>query len=336
MKPTKPIDLIESLPMTDLVRIHNTLTANTVKKFENRTKAARRINDLLKCQKLWFEQAAAAAGVITTEEAEARIKEIQETEAKLADDGWGEPLPPGSKGRAAKLPIVKVTWRPDAQDESQDIVTGGHLPTAAPAPAAWERDDGLLDISTRRENPDPTDPIHEDEPTEQEQQAEQTRQEAEDEPGEDEHLAELVTNAERREAEQAQADRKPPQPLLTYLMVQVTTQECTDLGNKIATLLRRPVTIMDGRTQHTLEVIEPPAKKAAARENGMTVNQRKIIELCERPEGATGKELAEGCGWPSIAARATCQKLADRFGYTLTEKPKTAGRGISFYLTPET
>jgi hypothetical protein len=291
MKPTKPIDLIESLPMTDLVRIHNTLTANKVRKFENRTKAARRINDLLKGQKLWFEQAAAAAGVITTEEAEARIKEIQEMEAKLADDGWNDPLPPGSKGRGQAAP---------------------------------------------QENPDPTDPIHEDEPTEQEQQAEQTRQEAEDEPGEDEHLAELVANSERREAEQAQADRKPPQPLLTYLMVQVTTQECTDLGNKIATLLRRPVTIMDGRTQRTLEVIEPPARKPAARENGMTVNQRKIIELCERPEGATGKELAEGCGWPSIAARATCQKLADRFGYTLTEKPKTAGRGISFYLTPET
>ena len=38
-------------------------------------------------------------------------------------------------------------------------------------------------------------------------------------------------------------------------------------------------------------------------ERQMTASQRKIVELCSRPEGATGKELAEGCGWPSIAAR---------------------------------
>lgn len=315
MKTPQPIDLIESLPMTDLVRIHNALTANTVKKFENRTKAKRRINDLLKCQKLWFEQAAAAAGVITTEEAEARIKEIQETEAKLTDDGWNDPLPPGSKGRGAKLPIVKVTWTPDAPDESQDIATGGHLPTAAPVPAAWERDDGLLDISTRRENPDPTDPIHEDEPTEQEQQAEQTRQEAEDDDGVE--VSVRLTSRETR--------------LLRVVL--------TDTAGRFSEVLT--VSILD-KLKHATPVAETkPARPAKPRttnprENGMTVNQRKIIELCERPEGATGKELAEGCGWPSIAARATCQKLADRFGYTLTEKPKTAGRGISFYLTPET
>jgi hypothetical protein len=65
----------------------------------------------------------------------------------------------------------------------------------------------------------------------------------------------------------------------------------------------------------------------------MTASQRKIVELCSRPEGATGKELAEGCGWPSIAARVTCSKLAERFGYTLEESPKANGRGISFRLT---
>ena len=65
----------------------------------------------------------------------------------------------------------------------------------------------------------------------------------------------------------------------------------------------------------------------------MTASQRKIVELCSRPEGATGKELAEGCGWPSIAARATCQKIADRFGYILHESPKANGRGISFRMT---
>jgi hypothetical protein len=65
----------------------------------------------------------------------------------------------------------------------------------------------------------------------------------------------------------------------------------------------------------------------------MTPSERKIVELCSRPEGATGKELAEGCGWPSIAARGTCQKLADRFGYDLHEIPKADGRGISFRMT---
>jgi hypothetical protein len=69
------------------------------------------------------------------------------------------------------------------------------------------------------------------------------------------------------------------------------------------------------------------------RDRGMTPSQRTIIDLCSRPEGATGKELAEGCGWPSIAARATCQKLADRFGYDLHEIPKANGRGISFRMT---
>ena len=65
----------------------------------------------------------------------------------------------------------------------------------------------------------------------------------------------------------------------------------------------------------------------------MSVPQSKIVELCSRLEGATGKELAEGCGWPSIAARAICQKIADRFGYVLHESPRANGRGISFHLT---
>jgi hypothetical protein len=75
-----------------------------------------------------------------------------------------------------------------------------------------------------------------------------------------------------------------------------------------------------------------PGSTTKKREGGMTTSQRKIVELCSRPEGATGKELAEGCGWPSIAARATCQKLADRFGYGLHENPKSNGRGISFRM----
>ena len=75
--------------------------------------------------------------------------------------------------------------------------------------------------------------------------------------------------------------------------------------------------------------VAPGTKRARE----MSVSQRKIVDLCGRPEGATGKELAEGCGWPSIAARATCQKIADRFGYVLHERPKANGRGISFHLT---
>lgn len=54
----------------------------------------------------------------------------------------------------------------------------------------------------------------------------------------------------------------------------------------------------------------PPSGTAAPRERQMTPSQRTIVELCVRPEGATGKELAQGRGWPSIAARATCRKLA--------------------------
>jgi hypothetical protein len=74
------------------------------------------------------------------------------------------------------------------------------------------------------------------------------------------------------------------------------------------------------------------AGSQAPRERQMTASQKTIVDLCVRPQGATGKELAEGCGWPSIAARATCRKLADRFGYTLEESPKANGRGISFRM----
>jgi hypothetical protein len=70
----------------------------------------------------------------------------------------------------------------------------------------------------------------------------------------------------------------------------------------------------------------------APRERQRTASQQTIIGPCERPQGATGKELAEACGWPSIAARTTCQKIADRFGYILRETPRTKERGISFHL----
>jgi hypothetical protein len=81
---------------------------------------------------------------------------------------------------------------------------------------------------------------------------------------------------------------------------------------------------------------KPAHTPKAKRTGGMTVSQRKIVDLCCRPQGATGKELAEGCGWPSIAARSTCQKLAERFGYTLEESPKANARGISFRMVAKT
>jgi len=97
-----------------------------------------------------------------------------------------------------------------------------------------------------------------------------------------------------------------------------------DRAPYVATFLRR---LHSGATERGT------AATGAKRARQMTPSQRKIVELCTRPEGATGKELAEGCGWPSIAARATCQKIADRFGYVLHESPKANGRGISFRLT---
>jgi hypothetical protein len=78
--------------------------------------------------------------------------------------------------------------------------------------------------------------------------------------------------------------------------------------------------------------VDGPPRDSTPRERQLTPSQRKIVELCSRPEGATGKELAEGCGWPSIAARATCRKLADRYGFALQESPKANGRGISFRM----
>jgi len=79
----------------------------------------------------------------------------------------------------------------------------------------------------------------------------------------------------------------------------------------------------------------PRPAPSAPRDRKMTTSQKSIVELCCRPDGATGKELADGCGWPSIAARATCKKIADRFGYAPTETSRTKERGISFHMAPK-
>lgn len=108
-------------------------------------------------------------------------------------------------------------------------------------------------------------------------------------------------------------------PLVNAFVRELMKQERTPY---VAAFLRR----LDGGAVRGTAATRPK------REREMSASQRKIVELCGRPEGATGKELAEGCGWPSIAARATCQKIADRFGYVLHESPKANGRGISFRL----
>ena len=105
-------------------------------------------------------------------------------------------------------------------------------------------------------------------------------------------------------------------PLITAFIVELAKP---DRPAYLATFLRR----IGGELAHG----------TTSRERQMTASQKTIIALCERPQGATGKELADGCGWPSIAARATCQKLADRFGYALSETPRTKERGISFHMT---
>ena len=106
-------------------------------------------------------------------------------------------------------------------------------------------------------------------------------------------------------------------PLVSAFALELTNPERAPF---VATFLRR----LNGAGAGSAET---------KRDRGMTPSQRKIVELCSRPEGATGKELADGCGWPSIAARATSQKIADRFGYVLHESPKANGRGISFRMT---
>jgi len=80
-------------------------------------------------------------------------------------------------------------------------------------------------------------------------------------------------------------------------------------GDESGTMTEDEVTEMLQDAAAIIEKIRaaPVAKPARAlkakRTGGMTASQRTIVELCSRPAGATGKELAEGCGWPSIAAR---------------------------------
>ena len=105
-------------------------------------------------------------------------------------------------------------------------------------------------------------------------------------------------------------------PLVTAFMAELTKPERPAY---LATFLRR----LTGEA----------SPSSAPRERQMTASQKTIVDLCTRAQGATGKELTDGCGWPSIAARATCRKIADRFGYDLSETPRTKERGISFQMT---
>ena len=83
---------------------------------------------------------------------------------------------------------------------------------------------------------------------------------------------------------------------------------------------------------------EKPARAPGGEKTprAMTGAQSILVALCQREQGATAKELADGAGWPSIAARSVMTKIAERFGFTMSEKPKAAGRGVTFYLsTPQ-
>lgn len=260
-------NLIDSLPLAALVTVHNSLTKNTVKKFENRTKARRRIEDLLKgrasLDALTFEQAAANAGV--------------------------KPAPSVQLTEADKQAIRR----------SAERILGTTTPSVAAA--------------APRENPDDTDPAHEDKTD--------------------------TTDDETGHGDKVEDDTRTATG--PDIMVRLTAAE----RSSIVRLMMFGATITEWDAFSILEKLRTappaPAPKPAkarttnARTEGMTANQRAIINLCSRPQGATGKELAEGCGWPSIAARTTCQKLADKFGFWLSETPKTKGRGIAFKMTPQ-
>lgn len=247
--------LIDTLPLAALVTVHNSLTKNTVKKFENRTKAKRRIEDLLKNHGgVSFDQAARDARV-------------------------APPLP---------------------------------------------YDDDTL------ENPDDTDPVHEDK-----------TDTTDDETGHGDKVEDDARYGDVAIRQVAELPATGPD-----VIVRLTANERHAISQLLAgefpAALNEP---MRDELLARLRTAPPaPAPKPARttkarttnpRTEGMTANQRAIINLCSRPEGATGKELADGCGWPSIAARTTCQKLADKFGYWLSETPKTKTRGIAFKLTPQ-
>jgi hypothetical protein len=66
------------------------------------------------------------------------------------------------------------------------------------------------------------------------------------------------------------------------------------------------------------------------RKGGMPPSQHKIVELCSRPEGATAKELAEGCGWPSIAAARRARNWLIDLVTICTRVRERTGAGSAF------
>ena len=159
----------------------------------------------------------------------------------------------------------------------------------------------------------------------------------------------------------APASKGPPGVLVggpdaetTSSLRNVVITVATASAHEIATLLARrygqPAFIINPVSGERLAVVLPPSvdgvkpakgakprKPVATRQAGeMTKSQQIIVDLCLRAEGATAGELAKALGWPSIAARKTCQGYADRFDYNLTEHPKANGRGISFCLVSNT
>ena len=56
-----------------------------------------------------------------------------------------------------------------------------------------------------------------------------------------------------------------------------------------------------------------------------------IVELCSRPEGATMKDLLVATGWPSLAAKTVCGKLAERAGLQFSFIARNKDRGPTVY-----
>ena len=143
-----------------------------------------------------------------------------------------------------------------------------------------------------------------------------------------------------------------PDPVTTSslrnVMITVATASAPEIAAFLARRYGQPAYIINSASGEHLAVVHPapvkavgaiksakPRKLVATRQaSEMTKGQRIITDLCQRVEGATAGELAKALGWPSIAARKTCQGYADRFGFKMIESAKADGRGISFRMIP--
>jgi hypothetical protein len=81
-------------------------------------------------------------------------------------------------------------------------------------------------------------------------------------------------------------DREPP------VMIEVEA-DLAPLVNSFITQLMKPTPAPYFAALLRRLNVDGPPRDSTPRERQMTASQRKIVELCSRPEGATGKEPAE-------------------------------------------